>query len=123
MTPRYYLMRVQRYGPLVPARLQYLDHEPGEPSNKRDRWPALLPFVDIAGEVRPPEELTERGAWQAPHWKFAQEIDRREYERRFAAMRQAEADGIDDPVLRPRRRVDPRQLPLPDFSKENADVG
>lgn len=123
MTPRYYLLRLVRYGPLVPARLQYLNHEPGELDNHRDRWPAMLCVVDIAGENRPPEELLERFHWRPGHWKYAQPITEAEYRYRLELLRWAETGSPDDPILRPRRRADPRQAPLPNFDKENARVG
>jgi hypothetical protein len=120
MPPRHFVLRVTRYGPLVPARLQWIDYEPGEPDNHRDRWPSVIPFVDIAGEVVPPEELTERFMAPVGHWKFAQPISEAEYQHRFAMLRWAEEHRPSDPTLRPRRRVDPTHLPLPDFTKENA---
>lgn len=121
MTPRYYLMRLVRHGPLVPARQQWLDHEPGELSNKRDRG-GLLELVDIAGEVRPPEELHERLHWPRGHWKFCQPIAEAEYHYLLERLRWAEENEPDDPALAPRRRIDPRQGTLPSFERENAHV-
>lgn len=123
MTPQHYLMRLVRYGPLIPARLQWLDHEPGEPDNKRDRWPALLCVVDIAGEDCPPEELLERQHWPPRHWKHAEPIGEGEYRYRLELLRWAEKGRPDDPTLRPRRRIDRRTVPLPNFDRENAHVG
>lgn len=117
---RHFIMRLTRYGPLVPARLIELDHEPGEPDNKRDRWPAMILCADIAGEVVPPEQLTERFYWQPPHWKHVKEISQREYEHLFALMRRAETDDPTAPVLRPRQRVRAADVPLPSFAEENA---
>jgi hypothetical protein len=121
--PQHYVLRLVRGGPLVPARLQWLAHEPGEPDNRRDRWPALLQVVDIAGEIVPPEELTERFHWQAGHWKHAAPVSLAEYEHRLALMRWAERNSPDDPRVRPRRKVDRQQMPLPRFDRENANVG
>ena len=119
--PRYFIMRVTRYGPLVPARLQWLDHEPGVADNKLDRGPrSVFPFVDVAGEVVPPEQLLERFAWKQPHWKALAEVSQAEYEHLFARMRWAEVNDPGDPTLRPRQRVDPSTVALPSFEQENA---
>lgn len=117
---RYFIMRVTRYGPLVPARLMEIDTEPGEPDNPRDRWPATILCADIAGEVVPPEQLTDRFFWQPPHWKHVKEISQREYEHLFALMRRAETDDPTAPVLRPRQRVRAADVTLPSFAEENA---
>jgi hypothetical protein len=117
MTPRYFVLRLVRDGPLLPARLLWLDHEPGVPDNKLDRGRAsLYPAADIGGEEVPPEDVTDRFHWPATHWKFAKPISESEYRARFDQMRRAEAHQLPDPVLRPRRRVDPRQVDLPEFS-------
>jgi hypothetical protein len=115
VTARYYLLRLQRGGPLVPARLQEIDHELGVPDNLRDRWPPTTIVVDIAGEVVPPEELTERFFWKSGHWKFAQPITKHEYTYRLNHLRWAEANDPAHPALRPRRRIDPRTARLPLF--------
>ena len=120
MTPaRYFLMRLRRDGPLVPARLIEVDHEPGCPDNPRDRWPATVWCADVAGEVVPPELVTERFYWQSPHWKYLQPISEAEYRYQLTRLRWAEEHRPDAPELRPQRKVDPRQVPLPDFSREN----
>jgi hypothetical protein len=121
--PRYFVLRLVRGGPLVPARLQEINTEPNEPDNHRDRWPALLQVVDVAGEVVPPEELTERFHWAPGHWKHAAPISRAEYDHRLAMMRWAERNSLDDPRLKARRRVDREKMPLPRFDRENANVG
>ena len=119
--PSYFLMRLVRNGPLVPARLMYLDHGPDDPpDNKLDRWPPIYPFADIAGDVRPPEDLMERFHVAPSHWKYAQPITEAEYRRAFDRMRWAERHRPTDPTLRPRRAVDPAQVPLPNFNRENA---
>ena len=123
MTARHYVLRLVRGGPLVPARLQEINTEPNEPDNHRDRWPALLQVVDVAGEVVPPEELTERFHWAPGHWKSLTPISRAEYDHRLAMMRWAERNSPDDPRLKARRRVDREKMPLPRFDRENANVG
>lgn len=120
MLARHFILRVTRYGPLVPARLMEIDHEPGEPDNPRDRWPATLLCADIAGEVVPPEQLSERFYWPASHWKHAEPVSEATYRHHFERMRQAERADPSNPVLSPRKRVDPAAVPLPSFAEENA---
>lgn len=115
MTVQHFLLRLTRGGPLVPARLQELDHELGQPDNKRDRWPPTVLVADINGEITPPEELTDRFHWPAGHWKYAQPCTQAEYEFRLKRLRWAEENRPDDPSLRPRRKVDPRTARLPSF--------
>lgn len=118
--PRYFILRLHRYGPLVPARLTVIDTEPGEPDNKRDRWPTTILCCDIAGEVRPPEEITDRFYWPKSHWKHAEPVSEAVYRQHFDRMRQAEHADPSNPVLSPRKRVDPAAVALPDFTQENA---
>lgn len=117
---RYFLLRRVRFGPLVPARLVEIDHEPGEPDNPRDRWPATLLCADIAGEVVPPEEITDRFYWPRDHWKWAEPVSEEVYRYHFDRMRRAEAAGDPDPMLRSRQRVRAADVPLPSFAEENA---
>jgi hypothetical protein len=120
VTPaRYFLLRRVRFGPLVPARLMEIAHEPGEPSNPRDRWPATIVCADIAGEVVPPEELTDRFFWSKHHWKWAEPVDEATYRYHFERLRRAETADPQNPVLRSRKRVDPAAVPLPSFEREN----
>jgi hypothetical protein len=146
--PRHFLMRLRRDGPLVPARLRWLDHEPGEPDNKLDRG-RLTPFpaVDIAGKDVAPEVLIERlilqphwrgdrlkqpavlladmlaqtgGSVPLTHWRYAQPISEAEYRHQLKLRGWAQTYRPSHPMLQPRQPVDPRQLPIPDFSRENA---
>ena len=50
MTESFFLMRLVRRGPLMPVRFWDCDHEPGNPENKRDRWPSLIRAAEVAGE-------------------------------------------------------------------------
>lgn len=120
--PCYFLLREVRFGPLVPARLYWLDHEPGVPENKREgsRWPVYIQAADIAGVEVEPERVAERLMWSAPHWKYPQRITETEYRYQLARLRWAEVANPEDPTLRPRRKVDPASVKLPDFKRENA---
>jgi hypothetical protein len=42
LVPGYWQVRLHRRGPWVPARSYWADHEPGNPENKRDRWPPVM---------------------------------------------------------------------------------
>ncbi len=129
MKPRYFMLRLRRDGPLVPGRLRWLDHEPGEPDNKLDRGRlSIFPFVDIAGAEVPPEELFERlysatdgrSAIAPSHWKYAAPVTEAEYRYQLSRLEWAKHHRPQDPTLRPRRAVDPAQIALPNFDRENA---
>jgi hypothetical protein len=127
--PQYFMMRVRRGGPLVPARLRWLDHAPDDPEDNRlDRGRlSIVTCADIAGLEVPPEEVTER-LWNSDggrpgipptHWKYPEPISEAEYRYQLQRLRWAARNRPTDPVLRPRRVVDPAGLPLPDFTREN----
>jgi hypothetical protein len=126
--PRYFLMRQRRDGPLVPARLWWCDHDPADPDNKLDRGYSPYPRADIAGLEVDPQHIFDRTMSQtdlrpgvpATHWKYPQPITETEYRYQFERMRWAERNAPQDPTLRPKAPVDPRQAPLPDFNRENA---
>jgi hypothetical protein len=119
--PQYFLMRARRMGPLVPARLWWCDYEPGEPTNKLDRGNlSPYPRADIAGDECDPLELRERLAWPQGHWKYCQPITETEYRYQVQHLRWAENNRPDDPRLTPKQAVDPSQLALPNFDRENA---
>ena len=75
------------------AGLQWLDHEPGVADNRRDRWPAVIPQVDIGGEIVEPEILLERVHWSAGHWKSLQSISAEQYRTRLSHLRWAERNA------------------------------
>lgn len=118
--PAHYLMRQVRLGPLVPARLHWLDHEPGVPENKREgsRWPVLILCADIAGVEVEPEQITDRGHRPAAHWGALQSITEAAYRYEIARLRWAEGSAPADPALRPRRKVDPASVAMPSFERE-----
>lgn len=126
---RHFLLRQVRGGPLVPARLWWCDHEPGEPENKLDRG-RLSPFprADIAGLEVDPQLIFDRTfsatdhrpGIDPNHWKYPVPITEAEYRYQFDRMRWAELHAPRDPTLTPKRRVDPSQFELPNFDRENA---
>jgi hypothetical protein len=128
MRPRYFVLRLTRYGPLLPARLWWCDHGPEDPpDNKLDRGRLnLYPRADIAGSEVPPEELAERlvsmtdprPAHPPSHWKYARPCGLEEYRLRFDALRRAEKRRPDDPVLRTRRPLAADDLEVPNFNRE-----
>lgn len=146
--PRYFLMRLKRYGPLVPARLWWCDHEPGHPENKLDRGLlSVYPAIDIAGEETLPEHLIERlispyrrgdlvkqpavliadliaagpdAGVPRTHWKYLQPIGEAEYRHQLRVLRWAETNRREHPVLRPRKAIDPLAMPLPNFDREHS---
>jgi hypothetical protein len=145
LAPAYFLMRLRRGGPIVPAILWWDNADPADPENKLDRG-RLCPYPRAAAageEIDPeilierlgiyprngdqvalPHQLIERLADAAPplpsHWKYAQPITADEYRYHLAHLRWAERNKPDDPKLTPRRRVDAAQLPLPSFDRENS---
>ncbi len=120
--PRHFMLRAVRFGPLVPARLWFCDHDPADPSNKLDRGRlSVYPRADMAGVECDPDELRDWWLCVAPgHWRYPQPVTEVEYRYQLAKIRWAETARPGDPALRPRAKVDPAQLPLPDFSRENA---
>src|SRR5262249_38545812 len=118
MNAEHYLLRLTRHGPLVAARRQWLDHEPGVPDNKLDRGNlSRFPQVDIAGEVVEPELLEERLWAPRGHWKWVEPITRAEYEYRLQHLRWAERNDPESHELRPRRPIDLRTARIPKFAE------
>lgn len=128
--PRHYMMRRRRGGPLVPARLWQCDHEPGEPENVLDRPPYWR--ADIGDTEVDPHEVLDR-CWSPTakdlrpgypprHWKYAAPITEARYRQEIERLRWAETHRPTDPGLQANRRVDPRQTPLPNFTRENQAV-
>jgi len=147
MKARHFLLRVTRYGPLVPARLWWCNSEPGVPENRLDRGRlSLYPVVDIAGQEADPEILLDRLGFRrrgdsgslpyevlaalahpaelAPrplgHWAYTKPISEAEYRWRFDALRRLEERNPDDPRLKTRRRLAAADVEVPDFSREEA---
>jgi hypothetical protein len=113
------MLRVRRDGPLVPARLRWLDHAPDDPpENRLDRGRlSIVTVAEIAGAGVPPEEVTDRRYRGPGHWKYAEPITESEYRYQLARLDHAQRIM---PRFNPRRRLKPADLPLPNFDRENA---
>jgi hypothetical protein len=129
MSPRHYILRLVRGGPLLPARIWFCDHDPADPDNKLDRGRlSLYPRADIAGVEVEPEQLADRlysmtdptPAHPPTHWRYAAPCSEAEYRWRLDSLRWAEQHRPDHPVLQPRRRLAAADVEVPDFSREEA---
>jgi hypothetical protein len=129
MKPRDFALRVARYGPLVPARLWWCDHDPADPANKLDRGRlSLYPRADIAGVEVEPELLADRlfsmtdptPAHPPTHWRYAAPCSEAEYRWRLDSLRWAEANQPNHPTLQPRKKLAAADVEVPDFSREEA---
>lgn len=143
--PLHFLLRLRRDGPIVPAKLWWCDADPADPENRRDRGRlSIWPRAAAAGEEIGPELIFERlginpfsgdqvalghellarlDRAEPPlptHWKYAEPISAEAYAYHFARLRWAERNAPGDPTLAPRRRVQPAQMSLPNFDRENA---
>ena len=89
--------------PEVPARIWRVDHEPGNPCNKLDRWPPYIWMAEIAGEPADPLDIAlyreARGITEG-HYKFL-----------CADMAWSREWQPNDPRLRPKRMADLTKLP------------
>jgi hypothetical protein len=121
--PSYFMLYIKRGSVLVPARIWMADHEPGEPNNKRDRWPREHIAGEIAGKWVDPLDIWERfllGETRPNHWKCARPLVPKdgltvsqEYEYQLALLRHAREREPANPLARPWKEVDLRTLPLP----------
>lgn len=124
----YFLLRVRRRGPLVPARIRLIDHAPEDPEwNKLDRGRlSSLLAADIAGEEIDPQIMLDRlischdwfPANLPGHWRYAQAITEAEYRYRVAHREWIASVRPSDPIVRPREAAEPAQLALPVFEDD-----
>ena len=112
LVPGYWAIKLRKRGPPVPARTMMIDHEPGNPENKLDRWP--LPYLagEIAGAVADPLDI-----FAAPlRWPLQPRgglTVEREYAFQVADIRHARQWRKEDPIANPRRRVRLGRMPIP----------
>lgn len=130
--PGYFMLRVRRDGPLVPARIWLCDHDPDFPDNKLDRGRlSVYPRAEIAGREVDPDRLFDRlmgrADWRpahpTSHWKYAEPITAGEYQYRVAHLEWTRAHRPADPRGYASDPVKPAELPLGDFSREKALAG
>jgi hypothetical protein len=108
--PGFWLMRLVKGGPLVPACIQWIHttHEPGEPENAMERSPFLAAF--LAGK---PVDLDRVSTWAKEGT-----LDEPEYRFRLKEMVEWAMPGRDTyarkvAVARPYEKIDPMQCELP----------
>lgn len=112
MIPGYWLIRLRRFAPLIPARTFLSYGEPGNPSNLLDRWPLPLLDGEICGEYADPVDIfaaPERRSLGPMVTPVRLSVERH-YQYLVADMRHAMAHRKLDPLAHPRRRVDLRHV-------------
>lgn len=57
MIPGFWLIRLHKRAPLIPARTYLTSAEPGNPENILDRWPLPILAGEIIGEVVDPADI------------------------------------------------------------------
>ncbi len=107
----FWLIRLRKLAPQIPARTYLCNHEPGAPDNILDRWP--LPFLagEIAGDVADPLDIF--GARDREPLKPRPPLKTVEQEYAFLVedMRHARLYRPEDPLAQPRRAVDLTRIP------------
>jgi hypothetical protein len=112
--PGHWKLRIVRHGALVPARIFWCDHEPGNEENRLDRWPVPFSAGEVAGEWVDPRWIWLRViGGNAVQWKRAEPIEASEYRYLMADMSWARLYAPDEPIANPRRRVDLDQIAIP----------
>ena len=101
--PGWWMLRLRASAPEVPAMIAVLDHEPGDPDNKLDRWPLPL-WAEIAGQLADP--LTVWAQRKRP-------ISPEEYAYQRALCLWTREHAPDEPLAQPRKKTDWLQAVLP----------
>ncbi len=111
LVPGHWLIRLRKMAPQIPARTYWCDHEPGNPENKRDRWPLRFLAGEIAGDVADPLDIF--GARDRVPLKPRQPLKtpEQEYSYRCARMRHAKKYEPEDPLAQPYRAIDLTKIP------------
>jgi hypothetical protein len=106
----YWLLRLRKRAPWIPARTYWTHSEPGNADNLLDRWP--LPFLagEIAGDVADPLDIFGAGE-RTPLTPRGGLTIEQEYRYRVADMRHAKHYRPEDPLANPRRAVDLTRIP------------
>ena len=102
--PGFWLMRLTKGGPRVPASIQIVHtvFEPGRAGNRMERSPFLAAF--IAGEPVAIEDVWLRRG---------ETVTKAEHDFRVADLCWARANAPDEPQASPRKRIDLMQAKLP----------
>jgi hypothetical protein len=100
--PGHWMVRLVRDGPEVPAKIERIDHEPGNPANKLDTGPVM--FALIAGEPVDPLAI-----WHSR----GRPIDAVEYAYQLADYLWCRDHAPDEPKANPRAPIDPLSGKLP----------
>lgn len=102
--PGYWLCKLVKGGPLVPCaiELRACPHEPGDPGNVMERSPVLVGF--IAGEEVHPSRVP---------WQYGNPISAADYRYRLANAEWAMRHAPDEPIAKPREKINLMAVPLP----------
>jgi len=100
--PGHWMVRLVRGGPYVPAKIERINHEPGNPANKLDTGPVLLAL--IGGEPVDPLEIWHRRG---------RAIGAAEYAYQLEDYLWCRAHAPDEPKANPRTPIDPLTGKLP----------
>jgi hypothetical protein len=133
VTEHYVLMRLVRRGPLMPVRFWLCDHAPGEPWNKRDRWPLAVFAAEVARDWYDPPPRSndpfERGLTVDPvldlwarqfamaRWKRPTPITSRQYRYESDRIAWCREHRPHDPRCHPWRAVRARDVETPEFAE------
>jgi hypothetical protein len=93
--------KLRRRGPDIPASIEQIDHEPGEPDNKLDTGPIFIATIGL--DAADPLDVMAMRRRRA--------IDQAEYDYRMARLAWARDYAPHEPEARPDRAVDLRRIP------------
>jgi hypothetical protein len=97
--PGWFKLRLARRGPWIPAIIERIDHEPGNPENILDTGPILV--ATIGDRDADPLEVWERGST----------ITEQEYRWRLALRDWANAHAPEQPEAKPHKEARLDKLP------------
>lgn len=109
--PGYWMIRLVKGGPAVPAMIECRPHEPGNPFNVLDRSPRSLWHAEIDGEPADVERVWNARPVPGPDDK--PQITRAEYDYQVALGRHAKEYLPNHPRANPRSKIDLMTVPLP----------
>lgn len=98
----FYMVKFARKAVEVPARIYIADHEPGEPDNKRDRWPLEIILGEICGK---PADAFDVWLWHR------RRLTEAEFHYQLADFLHAQEWRPGDPKANPRQPIDLASAP------------